>query len=280
MAKSDGRRDRDHWHQHRHNPSNFSRTTQLSNCFYSSFREQIRKNPDNTSKIATSPKSTNQPPASDNLSIPDAKPNAIAPNTTPSIQDSNREPKIRERTDKVAIAPEPSNSPTGNIGNLNSDRSRAAANLPSVADGITAGSSQSPRRFESPPSKDASQSAKITAEASKPASSAPSAAASRSTNADNAITTNIKVLKIQSELPTEISTALVGYIQTQRLTTNTSGTIALDLEISGDRITNISINNEGSTLKDNSAIAELQNLILKWRSANPVTGKIHLVLQL
>ena len=99
-------------------------------------------------------------------------------------------------------------------------------------------------------------------------------------NAEIATTTNIKVLQIQSELPSEITTSLVRYIQTQHVTTSVKGTIALTIEISGDRILSISTDTQSSTLKDNNAIAELESLILKWRSPNSVTGQIRLVVQL
>ena len=241
---------------------------------------KTESSPESSSKVAPSPKSSNQP----NLSISESKPNS-AP--LPSSQDLNREAKSRERTEKDAIAPE-SRNPNINQNNINSnsDRQRITDNRPSVSDRITSGSSASPqqsRRLESP-NKDASPTAPVIAEAAKPSPSAPSAkisvpsAASRSVDADT--TTNIKVLQIQSELPSDITTSLARYIQTLRIATSATGAIALDLQISGDRIVNISIDNQGSTLKDSKAIAELESLILKWRSANPVTGKIHLVVQL
>jgi hypothetical protein len=244
------------------------------------------KSASNNTKIAPPPKSANQPTPS----IADARPNPSVSIPPRSAQDPNREAKIRGRMDKVAIAPEPSNNPIGNsstgnnstgnnsTGNTSSDRLRASDNPPSISDGVTANSSPIPRqstRLESP-TKDAPQSPTVTAESSKPSP----AAASRSANVDNAITNNIKVIQIQSELPSYITTALVGYIQTKSITTTTTGTIALNLEMSGDRIRKISTNNEGSTLKDSNAITELESIILKWRSANPVTGKIYIVLQL
>ena len=237
---------------------------------------------ESSSKVAPSPKSSNQP----NLSISESKPNS-AP--LPSSQDLNREAKSRERTEKDAIAPE-SRNPNPNVNqnntNSNSDRQRITDNRLSGSDRITSGSSALPqqsRRLESP-NKDASPTAPVIAEAAKPSPSAPSAkisvpsAASRSVDADT--TTNIKVLQIQSELPSDITTSLVRYLQTLRIATSATGAIALDLQISGDRIVNISIDNQGSTLKDSKAIAELESLILKWRSANSVTGKVRLILQL
>jgi hypothetical protein len=122
------------------------------------------------------------------------------------------------------------------------------------------------------------------AESAKPAAPSAKIAAPSTTSlaadSNTAITTNIKVLQIQSELSSDITNDLVRYLQSQRITRFDSGTIALELEISGDRISNISIQNQNSTLKDATAIAEIEKVILKWRSANSVTGKIYLVLQL
>jgi len=221
------------------------------------------------SKIAASP-------------IPETKPEQqISP--TPSRSAPSINP---ERTDKVAIAPESNSIPTNN---LSSDRQRATNNTPAVSDGINVGSngnsSQTSRRLETS-GKDASQPAPSIAEASKPSPSSSSAkiaiqsAVSGAPNAEIAKTTNIKVLQIQSELPSEITTSLVRYIQTQRVPTSVKGTIALNVEISGDRILSISTDTQSSTLKDNNAIAELESLILKWRSPNSGTGQIRLVVQL
>ena len=222
------------------------------------------------SKIASSP-------------IPETKPEQqISP--TPSRSAPSINP---ERTDKVVIAPESNSIPADN---LNSDRQRAINNAPAVSDGITTSSNSSPssRRLETA-GKDSSQPAPIIAEASKPSPSSSSAkiaipsAVSGAPNAEIATTTNIsniKVLQIQSELPSEITTSLVGYIQTQRVPTSVKGTIALTIEISGDRILSISTDTQSSTLNDNNAIAELESLILKWRSPNSGTGQIRLVVQL
>lgn len=239
---------------------------------------------ENTAKIAASPKSANPIPPS-NPNVAKAKPNAaIAP--IPSQPQTDRDRKNLERSDKVALlAPEPSISKSSN-------RQRVADNLPSVFSGSTAESSttqarpneltrKAPNEFAN---KDASQSSPVIAELSKPLTPAPSAklsipaAASRAANDNTA--TNIKVLQIQSKLPSDITTELVRYIQDQQITLSETGTIAFNLEISGDRISNISTDSQVSTLKDNNAIAELEKIILNWRSANPVTGKIRLVLQL
>ncbi len=209
----------------------------------------------NMAKTAASPKSANQINPT-NSNVAKAKPNAaIAPMPSQAQKDNNRDLKNPEKIDKVAIASEPNISKSSN-------RQRIADNLP----------------------KDASQSAPVIAELSKPSPSAPSAklsipsATSRAAN-DN-IATNIKILQIQSELPSDITTALVRYIQDQQITLSETGMIAFNLEISGDRISNISTDSQVSTLKDNNAIAELERIIFNWRSPNSVTGKIRLVLQL
>ena len=247
-------------------------------------RAYIPRSPSSESRAETNSKITASP-------IPEIKPEQqISP--TPSQSPPSINP---ERTDKVAIAPESNSISTDN---LNSDRQRATNNAPAVSDGITAGrdsfsnsstnSPQSSRRLETA-GKDSSQPAPSIAEASKPSPSSSSAkialpsAVLRVPNAEIATTTNIsniKVLQIQSELPSDITTSLVRYIQTQHVTTSVKGTIALNMEISGDRILSISTDTQSSTLKDNNAIAELESLILKWRSPNSVTGQIRLVVQL
>jgi hypothetical protein len=72
----------------------------------------------------------------------------------------------------------------------------------------------------------------------------------------------------------------VRYLQSQRIAIPTSGTISLNLEINGDRISNISTDSQNSTLKDGNAIAELENVIRKWRSPSYMTGKVNLILQI
>jgi hypothetical protein len=215
-----------------------------------------------------------------------AKPNAaIAPTAPPSQsqQGLNRDSKPTERVDKVAIAP---NAPIiENEPRISKSitRQREIDNSPARS-----GAATESRRLESPNTDALSQPSKVMAELSKPSPSAPSAkspipsAASRAANENIGATTNtgnLKVLQIQSELPSDVTTALVRYIQSQSITT-TAGTIAFELEISGDRIINISVDSQDSTLKDDKAIAELEKLISNWRSPNPVTGKIRLVLQL
>ena len=208
-------------------------------------------------------------------------PKQISPPTNPSElkensaartdQGFNQVAKSRERTDKVAIAPEPIIT-----GRVNTEQT-TPTDQKSVNSPV-----QQPPRLESS-SKDTSPMGAIP-ESAKPAAPSAKIAApsttSRPADSNTAITTNIKVLQIQSELPSDITTDLVRYIQLQRITSLDSGTLALELDISGDRISNISIKNQNSTLTDPKAIAELEDLILRWRSVNSVTGKIYLVLQL
>ncbi len=258
----------------------------LENKSASKSENQLENKLANNSKNGDASKSANQP----NFSIP--SPSSQTPNRKSQILE-NQQPKS---TDKVAIARAP-NSPNSVItGNSSSDRQRKIDNSsinnspidnsPAMSDGITTGSSQPSLE---PSNKD------VTAEAFKPSPAAPSASlpsiTSRSQNTDVATTNikiNIKVLQIQSELPSDINTDLVRYIQSQFITQtinqsipkSTTGAIAFDLEISGDRIRNILINNQDSTLQDRSSIAQLEAIILKWRSPNSVTGKVRLILQL
>ena len=249
--------------------------------------------------IASSEKASKQPAAiadskagSSSKAIPidpEAKSNVIIP-PLPNQNQANQ-----NQVDKIAIAPEPAkpesiDKPTGY-----SNRDRAIDKLPTAIDKLPtinpvaiSGSpkpsqssrlevpNQSPNQF---PNKNADQ-----AESSSAAPSAKVAApSSRAATANNKI--NIKVLQIQSELPSDITTSLVDYIQSQRInlsdkpSATASGTIALDLEISGDRLRNILVDTQSSSLSDRNTIAELTEIILKWRSANSATGKIRLVLQ-
>ena len=236
------------------------------------------------SGITASPKSSDQVNTT-NPSVSAAKPNAAispaAPIPSQAQKDLNRDSKPTERVDKVAIANEPNIFKPSISKPIT--RQREIDNSPAVSGAVTES-----RRLESPNPDALSQPSTVTAESSKPSPSAPStkspipSSASRAANDNIGATTNtgnLKVLQIQSELPSDITTALVRYIQAQPITT-TVGTIAFELEISGDRIVNISADSQGSTLKDNNAIAELEKLILSWRSPNSATGKIRLVLQL
>ncbi len=231
-------------------------------------------------KLETSEKSSKVAPSKPLSQNPNAATAPAAKLPSTSVQE-NRDAKGIDKMDKVAIAPEMQTPKP--IGNLNSDRQRVAGNNPSMSDGITANSSQPSRRLDSP-SKDAS-SATINAEIAKPSPSAPSAkiavpSASRAANADIATTTSVKVIQIQSELPTDITNNLVRYIADQRITTSTTGILTLNLEISGDRISNLSVDMPSSTLQDSKSIAALEDLILKWRSPSSTAGKIRLVLQI
>ena len=262
-------------------------------------REQPSYQVASSPTVASSEKASKQPAAiadskagSSSQAIPidpEAKSNVIIP-PLPNQNQANQ-----NQVDKIAIAPEPAkpesiDKPTGY-----SNRDRAIDKLPTAIDKLPtinpvaiSGSpkpsqssrlevpNQSPNQF---PNKNADQ-----AESSSATPSAKVAApSSRAATANNKI--NIKVLQIQSELPSDITTSLVDYIQSQRInlsdkpSATPSGTIALDLEISGDRLRNILVDTQSSSLSDRNAIAELTEIILKWRSANSATGKIRLVLQ-
>ncbi len=221
---------------------------------------------------------------SDSLKSSKQIPSSINPNEfqeNPAARNSSpTQPQIaksRERLDKEAIAPEPIIT-----GRASTDQKTPTDKNSSMFDGISSDQKsvnspiQQPSRLESSTSsKDRSSMGSIS-EASKPA--APSIT-SRAADFNRAIISNIKVIQIESELPTHITTDLVRHIQAKPISTANSGTIALELDISGDRISNIFINNQNSTLTDPNAIAELKKVILTWRSANSVTGKIYLLLQ-
>jgi hypothetical protein len=218
-----------------------------------------------------------------NPSQSSASPNAAASSRPQSPQAINRDRHNLERSEKVAIAPEPSVS--SNI-SKSSNRQRMEDNLGSIVGKTEASPSEPARRLEPPNIDTLSQPAPITTEAAKQAPSAPPAklsspATTASADHENKVAvTNIKVLQIQSELPSDITASLVSYIQTQQITISATGTITFNLEISGDRISNIATDHQGSLLKDTKAIAELEKLILEWRSPTPINGKIRMVLQL
>ena len=237
----------------------------------------------------------------DSLKSPRQIPSSVKPaepkgnsggRTSQADQGLSQVAKGRERLEQEAIAPEAITT-----GRASTEQKMTTAQEPSMFDGSLLGqtsmnSPNSPinlpaqpqrRREPAPVTKDSDQVGTI-AEASKPSSASAKVAApsptSRSADSNMQAAANIKVLQVQSELPSQITTDLVRYIQSQRITSEASGTIALELNISGDRISNISIQNQNSTLTNPDAIAELEKVILKWRSANSVTGKIYLVLQL
>ncbi|MFN5399567.1 MAG: after-VIT domain-containing protein [Pseudanabaena sp.] len=212
-----------------------------------------------------------------------ASPNPAASHPSQSPQAINRDRHNLERSEKVAIAPEPSVS--SNI-SKSSNRQPMEDNLGSIVGKTEASPSEPPRRLEPPNIDTLSQPAPITTEAAKQAPSAPptkltSPATTATTDYENkVVVTNIKVLQIQSELPSDITASLVSYIQTQQITISATGTITFNLEISGDRISSIATDRQGSLLKDTKAIAELEKLILEWRSPTPINGKLRMVLQL
>ena len=238
----------------------------------------------------------------DSLKSPRQIPSSVKPaepkgnsgaRTSQADQGLNQVAKGRERLEQGVIAPDEAIT----TGRASTEQKTTTAQEPSMSDGRLSGqtsmnSPNSPinlpaqpqrRREPAPISKDSDQVGTI-AEASKPSSTSAKVAApsttSRSADSNMQAAANIKVLQVQSELSSNITTDLVRYIQSQRITSDASGTIALELNISGDHISNISLKNQASTLKDGNAIAELEDLILRWRSASSVTGKIYLVLQL
>jgi len=237
---------------------------------------------DSSSSSASLPKSN--PTFSESKS-----PAAIAPmpsQADPSRLDSSQANQSRanhqlEKIDKVAIAPQ------GGITAKSSEREPIADNLPALSDGTIA----QPRRLETPQKDAFSQSPAASTESLKPQAAAPAApsvkiavpeSASRAAS-ENIATSKIKVVQIQSELPSDVTTSLVQYLQSQTINTSNisaTGTIAFDLDIVGDRIIRISSDQQGSTLTDIKAIAELKKIILNWRSASSVIGKVRIVIGL
>jgi hypothetical protein len=240
-----------------------------------------------SAKQDASPKSTNPIISSSKPSLPEEKNNvAKAPSASSNSQspqainrDLNRDRKDREQTNKVAIAPE-----SGVADSMNSQR--ATDTLPITGAIKPSSPTTRPRQLEAPgkdrlsPSTTFLESAPSSAAPPEPSISLPDSRAANDNLAQTNIKVNIKVLQIQSELPSDITSALVRYIQTQQITTSTTGTFTFELKISGDRISNISTDTQGSILKNANAIAELEKAILNWRSPNSTTGKIRLVLQL
>jgi hypothetical protein len=236
-------------------------------------------------KVDASPKSTNPIALSPKPSLSEEKSN-VANAPTDSIlsqspQNINRDRKDLEQTNKVAIAPE-----SAVADSINSQR--ATDNLRSITGAIKPSSpATKPSRLEAPKLGNSSQTTTIAGE-SAPSSTAPSEplsipSAESRVNSNNAVTNikvNIKVLQIQSELPSDITSALVRYIQSQQIPASTTGTLTFELVISGDRISDISTENQGSTLKEPNTISEVEKIISEWRSPNSTNGKIRLILQL
>lgn len=228
---------------------------------------------ENNAKVAASSKSTNP-------TIPNSEIIPVNPNVPQSEQLNKPESKPLERTDKVAITTEPMNNPNSNV-----DRYRQGSTTGSSVtnDGTTAANAIPQRRLEVP-NKDVLQ-APVSSEDAKLAPS-PSTkfsvpeVTSRSTNNTTTNTANISVLQIKSEVPSNITANLAFYLQSQRIAITSTSRITLDLEITGDRISNIATDNQNSTLKEDSAIAELENIIRKWRSPSSTTGKVRIVLQI
>ncbi len=244
-------------------------------------------NVENRAKVDASPKSTNPITLGSKPSLSEEKSNVAkapaAASLSQSPQNINRDRKDLEQPNKVAITPE-----SGVADSINSNSQRATDNIPSITGAIKPSSPATrPRQIESPKIDNSSQPTTIVGE-SAPSSTSPSEPLSipstesrvTSNNAITNIKVNIKVLQIQSELPSDITSALVRYIQSQQITTSTTGTLTFELAISGDRISNISTDNQGSTLKDANTISEVEKLMAVWRSPNSTNGKIRLILQL
>jgi len=238
-------------------------------------------------KVDASPKSTNPIALSPKPSLSEEKSNVAnspaASSFSQSPQNINRDRKDLEQHNKVAIAPE-----SGVADSINSNSQRTTDNISSITGAIKPSSPATrPRKLEVPKIDNSSQPTTLVGE-SAPSSTAPSAplsipSAESRGNSNNAVTNikvNIKVLQIQSELPSDITSALVRYIQSQQIPASTTGTLTFELVISGDRISNIFNDNQGSTLRDTNAIAELEKSISEWRSPNSTNGKIRLLLQL
>ncbi|TYQ28946.1 after-VIT domain-containing protein [Pseudanabaena sp. UWO311] len=244
-------------------------------------------NVEGRAKVDASPKSTNPISLSPKPSLSEEKSNVAkapaASRLSQSPQTINSDRKALDQPNKVAISPE-----SGIADSINSSSQRATDNVPSITGAIKPSSPATrPRQLETPKIGSSAQPTTIAGE-SAPSSTAPSEplsipSAESHVNSNNAVTNikvNIKVLQIQSELPSDITSDLVRYIQTQRINTSTTGTLTLELAISGDRISNISTDNQGSTLKDTNTISEVEKSISEWRSPNSTNGKIRLVLQL
>ncbi|TYQ30898.1 DUF4335 domain-containing protein [Pseudanabaena sp. UWO310] len=205
-------------------------------------------------------------------------------------KDTNRDSKSLESMDKVAIAPEPNIS--GAVGSDATSNRQRIDNRPSaLGSSAKIAPREQPRRLEVPNQAGLDSAAEI----SKPAPAAPVtlpsiSAASRAANENAIATTNLKVLQIQSELPSDITTAFIRYIQSQKVAV-VGTTITLELDVSGDRVQKISIDRQDAEDRQNAdrqdailraqnITSELEKVITEWRSPNAVTGKIRLVLQI
>jgi Domain of unknown function (DUF4335) len=233
-------------------------------------------------KVGAESKSVSPINPQPNLSTSAARPNAIDPASpsasTPNIDRIDRNYNNLERSEKVAIVPESSRATSSN------NRQREIDNLP-AAPAKPASPMTQPSRLEPPNKDNLSQTTTVTGEIA-PSPSEPSTKLSVPSensnviNDNNSATSSIKVLQIQSELPSDLTASLVRYIQAQQINIATVGTIAFDLDIVNDRVINISTDRKDLALKAPKTIAELEKLILEWRSPNPIKGKLRMVLQL
>ncbi|MBD2175380.1 after-VIT domain-containing protein [Pseudanabaena sp. FACHB-1998] len=233
------------------------------------------KTGDDALRSPTSPNNQNNLP-----SITSNPNSAIAPNERSAPSPSRSRNDIREERkvaqDRVAIAPEVI---TGSTDGKVSDQFRINGGVPS---GITL--ENSPATQSSKPSEipNKDQAGTTIAESSpvSPAASSPKIVPPAAARTNNITPTNIKVLQIQSELSNEITNDLVKYLQQEPISLESQGTLIVELEISNGQVVNISTDIPSSTLKNTQAIASIENLVRKWRSANPASGKIRLVLQI
>jgi hypothetical protein len=212
-----------------------------------------------------------------NLPSAASRPNgAIAPNAPSASNPSKSRNDIREERkvaqDRVAIAPAPTSGSTDSKAN---EQFRSNAGVDS---GITLENSPAaqPAKPSESPNKD--QAATTIAESSPPSPAASSAKIAPS--ATRTSLTSIKVLQIQSDLSSDITNDLVKYLQQEPINSESQGTLIFEIEIINGQVVNISRDTQSSTLKNSKAIASVENLIRKWRSANPASGKIRLVLQI
>ena len=230
-------------------------------------------------KVDSAAKSVNPINSKPNLSVSAARPNTVD-STSPSSSPPNidRNYNNLEKPEKVAIVPESS------IDTSSNNRQSAMGNLPAVTTAKPAMPATQPRRLE-PKDNFSTTTPTVTGEAA-PSPSEPSTKLSvplensNAINDNNIATSSIRVLQIQSELPSDLTASLVRYIQAQQINISVMGTIVFDLEIVNDRVINIATDSKDLALKAPKAIAELEKLILEWRSPNPIKGKMRMVLQL
>ncbi|MFM7603364.1 MAG: after-VIT domain-containing protein [Pseudanabaena sp.] len=232
-------------------------------------------------KVDSAPKSANPINPQPNLSASSPSPSNIdsasPSSSSPNIDRNYNKP---DKPEKVAIATESSIDPSSNT-------RQSAMDRPPVTNAKPVMPATQPRRLERKDNLSAPTT--VTGEVASSTAAPPAAPSinlpvplgnSNVVNGNNSATSSIKVLQIQSELPSDLTASLVRYVQAQQINISTKGTIVFDLEIVNDRVVNIATDHKDSALKEPKAIAEVEKLILEWRSSNPITGKIRMVLQL